>query len=266
MQGHADRHPACRRDSAPTPAVTTRQHRPARRALVAGLLPDATAGLTDPQMLQALHERYQLIETRADAVLDRDLAEHAALGPRPADPSNRLRRLAGHRAAGRGLPGPVGHHHRRPARPGTGPVGVPRPAGRPPPRRRGPDRPPATPGHPAHRACRVGAADQRGPRPVTGPDRVSAGDHVCRPSHRRRLEWWIGAPGQGSGVLSGRSPSIHEPTDRRQSLIRVKRRVRDAAGGWAAPDGDRGVSPSGASRPTPRRGGPHQQSDAPRSD
>ncbi|HEY5149782.1 MAG TPA: hypothetical protein VIJ23_08160, partial [Mycobacterium sp.] len=52
------------------------QHQPGRR-LVAGLLPDATPGLTDPQMLQALHERYQLIETRADAVLDRGLAEHA---------------------------------------------------------------------------------------------------------------------------------------------------------------------------------------------
>ena len=44
---------------------------------MAGLLPDATPGLTDPQMLQALHERYQLIENRADALLDRDLAEHA---------------------------------------------------------------------------------------------------------------------------------------------------------------------------------------------
>jgi hypothetical protein len=41
--------------------------------LVAGLLPDATVGLTDPQMLTALRERYALIENRADAVLDRDL-------------------------------------------------------------------------------------------------------------------------------------------------------------------------------------------------
>ncbi|HEY5148656.1 MAG TPA: hypothetical protein VIJ23_02315, partial [Mycobacterium sp.] len=57
--------------------TTTRQHRPGRR-LVAGLLPDATPGLTDPQMLQALHERYRLIETRADAVLDRDLADNTA--------------------------------------------------------------------------------------------------------------------------------------------------------------------------------------------
>ncbi len=45
--------------------------------MVAGLLPDATAGLTDPQMLTALRERYALIEARADAVLDRDLTENA---------------------------------------------------------------------------------------------------------------------------------------------------------------------------------------------
>jgi conjugative relaxase-like TrwC/TraI family protein len=56
--------------------TTTRQHRPGR-PLVAGLLPDATPGLTDLHLLQALHERYQLIENRADAVLHRDLAEHA---------------------------------------------------------------------------------------------------------------------------------------------------------------------------------------------
>ena len=58
-------------------STTTRQH-PVGRHLVAGLLPDATRGLIDPQMLQALQQRYQLIENRADAVLDRDLAENAA--------------------------------------------------------------------------------------------------------------------------------------------------------------------------------------------
>ncbi len=42
------------------------------RVLIAGILPDATPGLTDPQMLTALRERYELIEARAAAVLDRD--------------------------------------------------------------------------------------------------------------------------------------------------------------------------------------------------
>ena len=60
-------------------------------------------------MLQALRQRYQLIETRADAVLDRDLAEHAAW-VRALPPQDPIHRVAGHRAAGRGLPGPVGHH------------------------------------------------------------------------------------------------------------------------------------------------------------
>jgi len=59
-----------------THTATTTRHHPQSRRLVGGLLPDATPGLADPPLLQALRERYQLIETRADAVLDRDLAEH----------------------------------------------------------------------------------------------------------------------------------------------------------------------------------------------
>ena len=58
-------------------AVTTTGRSPQRRHLVAGILPDATVGLSDPQMLTALRDRYQLIEARADAVLDRDLTGHA---------------------------------------------------------------------------------------------------------------------------------------------------------------------------------------------
>ncbi len=50
---------------------------PTHRRMIAGILPDATAGLTDPQMLTALRERYELIETRAGAVLDRDIAAGA---------------------------------------------------------------------------------------------------------------------------------------------------------------------------------------------
>ena len=46
--------------------------------LIAGLIPDATGGITDPQVLQALRERYQLIENRADAILDRDIKARAA--------------------------------------------------------------------------------------------------------------------------------------------------------------------------------------------
>ena len=51
---------------------------PARPRLVAGLIPDATRGLTDPQTLRALRERYQLIEQRADALLDSDIAANAS--------------------------------------------------------------------------------------------------------------------------------------------------------------------------------------------
>jgi hypothetical protein len=63
-------------DAIRTHTATTTRHHPPSRHLVGGLLPDATPGLADPQLLQALRERYQLIETRADAVLDRDLADH----------------------------------------------------------------------------------------------------------------------------------------------------------------------------------------------
>lgn len=67
--------------------------------LIAGLIPSA-AGITDPEMQQALTERDYLIEQRAAAVLDRGLAEREpwtqALGPEPADvrTAQRWRRLA----------------------------------------------------------------------------------------------------------------------------------------------------------------------------
>ena len=48
-----------------------------RPRLVAGLIPDATPGITDPQLLHALRERYQLIEQRADHVLDSEIAAGA---------------------------------------------------------------------------------------------------------------------------------------------------------------------------------------------
>lgn len=56
--------------------------------LIAGLVPEAT-GTMDDEMRQALNERRDLIEARADAVLDRALNEAAPwtaeLGPRPAE-------------------------------------------------------------------------------------------------------------------------------------------------------------------------------------
>jgi len=59
-----------------TNAVTIDRLQP-RRRMVAGVLPDATAGLTDPEMLTALNSRYLLIETLAEAVLDRAIDESA---------------------------------------------------------------------------------------------------------------------------------------------------------------------------------------------
>ncbi len=50
---------------------------PTRPRLVAGLIPDATPGITDPQALHALRERYQLIEHRADTLLDSEIAADA---------------------------------------------------------------------------------------------------------------------------------------------------------------------------------------------
>ena len=47
--------------ASPRPTARAPQH------LVAGLIPDATLGLTDTDMLRALRERYALIEQRADA-------------------------------------------------------------------------------------------------------------------------------------------------------------------------------------------------------
>ncbi len=54
--------------------VTAMQRQPHRR-MVAGILPDATQGLADPQMLEALKSRYELIERRADSVLDRAIVD-----------------------------------------------------------------------------------------------------------------------------------------------------------------------------------------------
>ncbi|MBX3087947.1 MAG: conjugal transfer protein, partial [Cryobacterium sp.] len=57
--------------------------------LIAGLIPEAIGGMSD-EMRQALAERRELIEARADAVLDAAIAESApwvaALGAEPADP------------------------------------------------------------------------------------------------------------------------------------------------------------------------------------
>ncbi|WP_354531983.1 MobF family relaxase [Nakamurella sp. UYEF19] len=80
-----------------TNAVTIDQIQP-RRLLVAGVLPDATAGLTDQEMLTALNSRYLLIEHRADAVLDRATSEGslwiAALPAPSAHPTERWRSAA----------------------------------------------------------------------------------------------------------------------------------------------------------------------------
>lgn len=60
--------------------------------LIAGLIPEAQ-GITDPDLRQALTERRELIEQRALAVLERDLAEKepwtVALGQEPEDERNR---------------------------------------------------------------------------------------------------------------------------------------------------------------------------------
>ena len=53
-------------------------HRAPPQRFIAGLLPDATAGLTDPSMLTAVRERYTLIEQRADAILDHAIQSRAA--------------------------------------------------------------------------------------------------------------------------------------------------------------------------------------------
>ena len=68
--------------------------------LIAGLIPEAT-GAMDDNMRQALNERRNLIEARADAVLDRALDEETPwtteLGPRPAE----ARKLAAWRRSAR---------------------------------------------------------------------------------------------------------------------------------------------------------------------
>lgn len=60
--------------------------------LIVGLIPEAT-GLMSEEMRVALDERHNLIETRADAVLDRDLSKGAkwlqSLGEQPADSRGR---------------------------------------------------------------------------------------------------------------------------------------------------------------------------------
>lgn len=71
-----------------TNAVTIDRIQPQRR-MVAGVLPDATGGLTDPEMLTALNSRYLLIENRADAVLDRAMAESTAWSPGCRSPRRR---------------------------------------------------------------------------------------------------------------------------------------------------------------------------------
>ena len=55
--------------------------------MIAGLLPEVSGGLTDPQLLTALRQRYALIEARADAVLDRDLTGNAPWIRGPRDPA-----------------------------------------------------------------------------------------------------------------------------------------------------------------------------------
>ena len=73
-----------------TTAVAAGRTAPTKQWIV-GLIPTADEGITDPATVQALTERAQLIETRADAVLDR-AEQHAApwLAPllphRSADP------------------------------------------------------------------------------------------------------------------------------------------------------------------------------------
>ena len=68
--------------------------RPPRKrpgTLVAGLIPDATPGLTDPTCCSALRERYALIEQRADALLDNEHRRRATLAPRPRPPTGPTR-------------------------------------------------------------------------------------------------------------------------------------------------------------------------------
>ncbi len=80
-----------------TNAVTIDRIQP-RRRMVAGVLPDAAPGLTDPEMLTALNSRYLLIEKRADAVLDRAISESSpwvtALPAPPTPSSDRWRSAA----------------------------------------------------------------------------------------------------------------------------------------------------------------------------
>lgn len=68
------------------PAGSGRNRKPPR--LIAGLIPEAT-GAMSPDMRQALTERRDLIEARADAILDQALTEHQSwttpLGTRPGD-------------------------------------------------------------------------------------------------------------------------------------------------------------------------------------
>jgi len=68
------------------PAGSGRTRKPPR--LIAGLIPEAT-GAMSPDMRQALTERRDLIEARADAILDQALTEHqgwtTALGTPPGD-------------------------------------------------------------------------------------------------------------------------------------------------------------------------------------
>ena len=70
--------------ASPRPTARAPQH------LVAGLIPDATLGLTDTDVLRALRERYALIEQRADALVHNSIAESEpwlrGLGHLRADP------------------------------------------------------------------------------------------------------------------------------------------------------------------------------------
>ena len=70
------------------PVGSGRTRKPAR--LIVGLIPEA-GGLMAAEMRQALDERADLIETRAEAVLDAAIQDHQpwvdALGPIPKDPS-----------------------------------------------------------------------------------------------------------------------------------------------------------------------------------
>ena len=69
----------------PRPTARAPQH------LVAGLIPDATLGLTDTDVLRALRERYALIEQRADALVHNSIAESRAMAPRARPPPARTR-------------------------------------------------------------------------------------------------------------------------------------------------------------------------------